>query len=63
MLIPIIVEIIQRLEFETVVIGILMDKYNLGVVMGFLSALYLLSFVVMITLPGLKTLTKEAKRN
>ena len=40
-----------------------MDKYNLGVVMGFLSALYLLSFTVMITLPGLKTLTKEAKRN
>ena len=49
--------------FSSVVIGILMDKYNLGVVMGFLSALYLLSFVVMITLPGLKTLTKEAKRN
>ena len=49
--------------FSSVVIGILMDKYNLGVVMGFLSALYLLSFTVMITLPGLKTLTKEAKRN
>ena len=49
--------------FSSVVIGILMDKYNLGVVMGFLSALYLLSFAVMITLPGLKILTKEAKRN
>lgn len=38
-----------------------MDRYNLSVVMGFLSALYIISFIVMITLPGLKTLSKEAK--
>lgn len=34
--------------FSSVVIGILMDRYNLGVVMGFLSALYIISFIVMI---------------
>lgn len=45
--------------FSSVVIGILMDKYNLSVVMGFLSALYIISFIVMVTLPGLKDLSKE----
>ncbi|MBN6050186.1 MFS transporter [Lactobacillus helveticus] len=43
--------------FSSVVIGILMDRYSLTVVMGFLSALYIISFVVMISLPGLKRLT------
>ena len=43
--------------FSSVVIGILMDHYSLTVVMGFLSALYIISFVVMISLPGLKRLT------
>ncbi|MGO2238403.1 MAG: MFS transporter [Lactobacillus helveticus] len=43
--------------FSSVVIGILMDHYSLMVVMGFLSALYIISFVVMISLPGLKRLT------
>ncbi|MFR4953907.1 MAG: MFS transporter, partial [Lactobacillus paragasseri] len=47
--------------FSSVVIGILMDRYNLGVVMGFLSALYIISFIVMITLPGLKDLSKVTK--
>ncbi|RVU72290.1 MULTISPECIES: MFS transporter [Lactobacillus] len=42
--------------FSSVVIGILMDHYSLMVVMGFLSALYLISFLVMISLPGLKQL-------
>lgn len=42
--------------FSSVVIGILMDHYSLTVVMGFLSALYIISFVVMISLPGLKKL-------
>ena len=42
--------------FSSVVIGILMDRYSLTVVMGFLSALYIISFVVMISLPGLKRL-------
>lgn len=42
---------------SSVVIGILMDHYSLTVVMGFLSALYIISFVVMISLPGLKRLT------
>lgn len=45
--------------FSSVVIGILMDKYNLSVVMGFLSALYIISFIVMVTLPGLKDLSKK----
>ncbi|EGF36194.1 permease [Lactobacillus helveticus MTCC 5463] len=43
--------------FSSVVIGILMDHYSLTVVMGFLLALYIISFVVMISLPGLKRLT------
>ncbi|NRO03113.1 putative niacin/nicotinamide transporter NaiP [Lactobacillus helveticus] len=43
--------------FSSVVIGILMDHYSLTVFMGFLSALYIISFVVMISLPGLKRLT------
>ena len=42
--------------FSSVEIGILMDHYSLTVVMGFLSALYIISFVVMISLPGLKKL-------
>ncbi|MDF7639242.1 MFS transporter [Lactobacillus sp. ESL0791] len=42
--------------FSSVVIGILMDHYNLTVVMGFLSALYIISFIVMMSLPGLKKL-------
>lgn len=49
--------------FSSVVIGILMDYYNLMVVMGFLSALYLLSFIIMISLPGLKELgLKKVKK-
>lgn len=40
--------------FSSIVIGFLMDHYNLFIVMGFLSALYLISFVVMLTIPGLK---------
>ena len=43
--------------FSSVVIGILMDHYNLTVVMGFLSALYIISFIVMMSLPGLKKLS------
>lgn len=43
--------------FSTVMIGVLMDNYNLTVTMASLSALYLLSFIVMITLPGIKRLT------
>lgn len=45
--------------FSSVVIGILMDHYNLGVVMGFLSALYIISFVVMLSLPGLRNLSRK----
>lgn len=46
--------------FSSVIIGTLMDHYNLYVVMGFLSALYILSFLVMISLPGLKEI--QAKK-
>lgn len=45
--------------FSSVVIGILMDNYSLTVVMGFLSILYIISFMTMITLPGLKKMTLE----
>ncbi|RHW54741.1 MFS transporter [Lactobacillus bombicola] len=45
--------------FSSVVIGILMDRYNLTIVMGFLSALYIISLIVMIKLPGLKTLSRN----
>lgn len=46
--------------FSSVIIGALMDHYNLYVVMGFLAALYILSFLVMISLPGLKEI--QAKK-
>ena len=46
--------------FSSVIIGALMDHYNLYVVMGFLSSLYIISFLVMITLPGLKEI--QAKK-
>lgn len=45
--------------FSSVVIGILMDHYSLMTVMGFLSVLYIISFIVMITLPGIKKLSAE----
>lgn len=44
--------------FSSVAIGILMDHYTLGVTMGCLSALYIISFLVMITLPGIRQLSK-----
>ncbi|MCF6514916.1 MFS transporter [Lactobacillus sp. S2-2] len=42
--------------FSSLIIGILMDNYNLTIVMLFLSTLYLISFITMLTLPGLKSL-------
>lgn len=45
---------------SSVIIGALMDHYNLYVVMGFLSALYIISFLVMISLPGLREI--QAKK-
>ncbi|UQS81790.1 MFS transporter [Bombilactobacillus folatiphilus] len=42
--------------FSSVVIGFLMDHYTLIVVMTFLAILYLLSFLVMLTIPALKHL-------
>lgn len=48
--------------FSSVIIGLLMDHYNLYVVMGFLSALYIISFLVMITLPGLKRIQAAKKQ-
>lgn len=46
--------------FSSVIIGALMDHYNLYVVMGFLSVLYIISFLVMISLPGLREI--QAKK-
>ncbi|MCR5525125.1 MAG: MFS transporter [Lactobacillus sp.] len=45
--------------FSSVVIGLLMDHYSLGVTMGFLSALYILSFIVMSSLPGMRKLANN----
>lgn len=46
--------------FSSVVIGILMDHYSITVVMAFLSILYVISFITMITLPGIKKLALHA---
>ncbi|WP_225353762.1 hypothetical protein [Lacticaseibacillus sharpeae] len=43
--------------FSSVVIGLLMDHYNLVVTMGFLSLLYVISLVTMLSLPGLRQLS------
>lgn len=47
--------------FSSVVIGLLMDHYSLTVVMGFLSTLYIISLVVMFSLPGLRKLSAQAQ--
>ena len=47
--------------FSSLVIGFLMDNYNLFVVMAFLSILYLASFVVMLTVPGIKDKATQTK--
>ncbi|MBT8924730.1 MFS transporter [Lactobacillus delbrueckii subsp. bulgaricus] len=47
--------------FSSVIIGALMDHYNLYVVMGFLSALYIISFLVMISLPGLREIQTKKR--
>lgn len=43
--------------FSSVVIGLLMDHYTLTITMGFLSALYVISLLTMLSLPGLKQLS------
>lgn len=45
--------------FSSLIIGILMDNYNLTIVMLFLPILYLISLITMLTLPGLKQLTPK----
>lgn len=47
--------------FSSVVIGFLMEHYNLLVTMSFLSALYFCSLVVMFTIPALKGLNLQNK--
>lgn len=47
--------------FSSVVIGFLMEHYNLLVTMSFLSALYFCSLVVMFTIPALKGLNLQKK--
>jgi len=47
--------------FSSVVIGFLMDHSTLFAVMGFLSVLYLISFLVMLTIPALRQLTPLQK--
>lgn len=46
--------------FSSVVIGLLMDHYSITVVMTFLSVLYIISFITMMTLPGIKSLSVKA---
>ncbi|WP_080146686.1 MFS transporter [Marinilactibacillus piezotolerans] len=48
--------------FSSLVIGFLMDNYNLFFVMGFLSVLYIVSFAVMMTIPGLRKDTYMSSR-
>ena len=50
-------------SFSTVVIGFLMSKLSIEGVMAFLSIMYLVSFAIMMFLPGLKTMTKELRAN
>lgn len=42
--------------FSSVVIGFLMDHATLLTTMGCLAALYLLSFAIMLSLPGIRHL-------
>ena len=48
-------------SFSTVVIGFLMSKLSMEGVMAFLSIMYLVSFAIMMFLPGLKQMTKELR--
>ncbi|MGL5900232.1 MAG: MFS transporter, partial [Lactobacillaceae bacterium] len=47
--------------FSSVVIGFLMEHYNLLITMSFLSALYFCSLAVMFTIPALKGLNLKNK--
>ncbi|WP_262315543.1 MFS transporter [Lacticaseibacillus parakribbianus] len=47
--------------FSSVVIGLLMDHYTLTITMGFLSALYIISLITMLSLPGLRDLSRRAR--
>lgn len=49
--------------FSSVVIGFLMDHYNLFTTMAFLSCLYVLSFIVMNLLPGVRHLRGAHNEN
>ncbi|UPQ86152.1 MFS transporter [Ignavigranum ruoffiae] len=40
--------------FSSVIIGMILDHYSTGMVMVFLASLYLVSFVVMLTIPNLQ---------
>ncbi|MCG7196155.1 MFS transporter [Fructilactobacillus sanfranciscensis] len=47
---------------SSLVIGLIMERYSLIVVMLFLSTLYLISFTVMMTLPGLKNFDQSSSK-
>lgn len=40
--------------FSSVIIGMILDHYSTGMVMVFLASLYLVSFIVMLTIPNLQ---------
>lgn len=46
--------------FSSIVIGFLMDNYNLQAVILFLSIIYLISLTVLMTIPGVKELSEKA---
>lgn len=47
--------------FSSVIIGILMDYGSIALVMGFLSSLYIFSFIILLTLTGLRKLAPNRK--
>ncbi|WP_265458001.1 MFS transporter [Enterococcus sp. HY326] len=46
--------------FSAIIIGFLMDRYNLTAVILFLSGIYVISLLVLLTIPGIKTLQAVA---
>ncbi|MHC5375296.1 MFS transporter [Enterococcus sp. LJL120] len=46
--------------FSAIIIGFLMDRYNLTAVILFLSGIYVISLLVLLTIPGIKSLQAVA---
>lgn len=48
--------------FSSIIIGFLMDHYNLTAVILFLSSIYLISLVVLMTITGVKELSLQEEQ-